>query len=191
VERHRLDPSERRSAMRWVRVFVATAASALVVASAATAGTIGPPPATLTDTIAGFETRFAEVSPGIEASTFLGGAAGDLPGPFRAVVTHTPLAPGGTIIDDGADRDFWLRPVDRPGRTRLVGEFTGGSITPVSAEPGCGRQTFAVDADLTLRMGSRTGTGTVDALLTHFRFALFGQCVTFFARVNGTAVFEF
>lgn len=170
--------------MRWVRVLVAATVSALALASGASA-------AIFTDTIAAFETRFVEVGPGVEASVFLGGAVGDLPGPFRAVVTHTPLAQGGTIIDDGGDRDFWLRLVDRPGRNRVVGDFTGGTISLVSAEPGCGRQTFAVDADLAVRMGSRTGTGTVDALLTHYRFTLLGQCMTFFARVKGTALFEF
>jgi hypothetical protein len=170
--------------MRWVRALVATAAAASALAAPS-----GAAAATFTDTVAGFETRFVEVGPGLEVSTFVGAATGELPGYFRAIVTHTPLAPGGAILDDGADRDFRL--VDRARRIRVIGEFTGGTVNPVSAAPGCGRQVFDVDADLTVQRGVSPGTGHLDVTLTHFRTVVFGRCVTYFATVKGTAVFQF
>jgi hypothetical protein len=169
--------------MRWVRVLAASAVTAvsLVVAGSAAA-------ASFTDTVAGIETAFFEVSPGVEVSRFDGFAVGDRPGRFSAIVTHAPLATGGAILDDGDDGDFKL--VNRRGLL-VTGEFTGGAVSAVSAEPGCGKQVYDVDADLDVMMGSNAGTAHVDALLTHLRTRLFGTCITYFATIKGTVAFAF
>jgi hypothetical protein len=168
--------------MRWVRVFVASAVTAISLAAAG-----GAAAATFTDRVAGIETAFFEVSPGVEVSSFAGIATGDLLGPFSATVTHAPLAAGGAIIDDGSDGDFRLL---NPGGV-VRGDFTGGAVTPIGSQPGCGTQVFDVDADLDVRRRSSAGTGHVDALLTHLRTTFLGTCVTFFATIKGTIAFEF
>ena len=75
----------------------------------------------------------------------------------------------------------------------IAGTFTGGSLTQTSGSSGsspCTNQTYAVTGSLTLTAPG-SGIGTFNAVLTHYRLRLFGQCIVYAATVKGGATFSF
>jgi hypothetical protein len=148
-------------------VLIAALALALTIPAAAVAGS-----ATVT-----YEVRGIEVHATATQGTFTGVAwTTDDVGTWSAVVQHTVFdaernatITGGTFRLDGAARD-------------ASGTFTSGSVTLVSADPGCGREFFDVGGQMALEGG---GTGTFSATLVHYRTPLFGRCVTYGATIRG------
>jgi hypothetical protein len=66
---------------------------------------------------------------------------------------------------------------------QLAGSFvSGGSVTPVSQQAGCGKQVFAVTGAL----ATNQGPASFAATLTHYRTLLFGTCVPYFATITGS-----
>jgi hypothetical protein len=129
--------------------------------------------------ISGIETSF----PTGNTSTFAGGAigsGGDL-ATWNASVVHQSLSncpfgsgtsctiSGGTFALDGS-------------AGQLAGTFSGGTVTPLTQQPGCGTQSFAVGGTLT----TTNGPGTFTATLTHYRTLLFGRCLPYFATITGS-----
>jgi hypothetical protein len=101
---------------------------------------------------------------------------------WDARIMHTPLTTTADITGGSAS-------VVTSDLTRVTGRFSGGSVTLTSAEPGCGREWYAVDGTLKKIRRSDApgnGTGTFVAVLTHYRLSVFGQCVTYSATVTGT-----
>jgi hypothetical protein len=130
--------------------------------------------------VAGIETSI----PTNNTSSFAGGALGSSGDAARwqASVVHQALVncPFGSssscAITGGS---FSLTSSDG---AQLAGSFTGGSVTPVSQQPGCGNQTYGVAGTL----ATTSGPASFAATLTHYRTLLFGTCVTFFATITGS-----
>lgn len=106
---------------------------------------------------------------------------------WQATVNHTPLTDTAEITGGTA----------RLATSRLVlvrGAFTGGEVTLVSRQTGCGTETFAVDGTLeqvTRSDSTAVGTGEFTATLTHYRAWLFGACRTYSATVRGSIELNF
>ena len=166
--------------MRFLRhIIIAVAFGATLVAGPAAWAT-----ETHADSISGYE-----VSATSTQGTFVGYASGDLPGYWKAVVDHTPLDPGATI--NGGE--FYLATYYDGAPAVVTGDFTGGTITLVSAPSTCGNQVYDVEAALGgVGLGyDGTGTGAFSGTLTHYRTLLYGQCVTYAAKVAGSLTLAF
>ena len=84
---------------------------------------------------------------------------------------------GGTFQLDGAVRD-------------VSGQFRPGGVIDRLPGSNCRIERFHVTGELVLG-GARTGIGLFDVLLTHYGKRIGGQCVTFFATVEGAVTFDF
>jgi hypothetical protein len=162
----------------------------LVVAGLAAALAVGLAPGAAAATVSskyaitGIETSF----PTNNTSTFGGsarGSSGDV-AVWSASVQHQSLAncPFGTgtscAITGGS---FSLR---SSSGANVTDTFTNkGTVTPVSQQPGCGKQVFAVAGAL----ATSAGPGSFTATLTHYRTSLFGACVPYFATITGSVQF--
>ena len=135
---------------------------------------------TVTYAIAGVETGFTETS-----SSFAGTAlASDDVALWQVVVERTPFdADRNAEITGGAFR--------LDGRARdLQGVISSGTVT--SLKSNCRRETFAIEGDIALvdTGGTPTGgTGRFSAILTHYLARIHGECVIFFATVEGSVTF--
>jgi hypothetical protein len=150
-------------------------------------------PMTYYDTVFGFELPPSQTS-GIDCSApqvapFVGSAAGDLPGLWYALISHTNLSTSASVCPGG---QFALATQLNGQQTFVVGSFVGGSIVRTSSScPGV--QTYQVSATLTLAayLGGqvRTGTGSFqNVALVHFVDA---ACNAFFAIVVGPVSLTF
>jgi len=161
--------------MRWRGwlVPIMTAAALFISPAAAVAA-----PA-FSDSVSGLE--YAATS---AQGRFVGIASGALPGAWSVTVNHTPLGTSAAIT--GGDFHLATR-LDRT-LTAVTGKFTAGTVRQLSGFTGCASQRYAVHGVLG-HVGSgaaRRGTGTLDAMLTHYRTTIFGQCVTYSASVRGS-----
>lgn len=150
----------------------------LILATALLAGLLGGggvayATTTYNDTVQGAE-YYATSTQG----RFAGYASGDLPGSWVAVVNHTPLSPNATITGG----TFTLN-----GTTDASGTFTAGTVTQTAAGSGCRNQQYHLEGTLgNVVVGAATGgTGTFSGTLTHYRYPLFGRCVTYSATIGG------
>jgi len=153
-------------------------ASALLAAVALVAATGAGAAVSPSYQVAGVEIG----APQGNTSSFAGlgvGSAGDRAG-WQASVAHDPLAncsaAGSSCAITGGT--FSLR----SNAGTLTGSFSGGSLQLSSQAPGCGRQQFAVNGNLTTSSGPMSFTGT----LVHYRLLFRGQCVVFAATVQGS-----
>jgi hypothetical protein len=130
--------------------------------------------------VAGIETSI----PTNNTSTFGGsalGSSGDA-AVWKASVVHQPLSAcpfgsGSSCAITGGS--FALR---SSTGSQLTGTFTGGTVTPVSQQTPCGRQTF----DIAGTLATTSGPATFAGRLTHYRKLLFGTCITYFATITGS-----
>jgi hypothetical protein len=164
---------------RQPSIAVCVVAAALLVA-----GTAG---AALSST---FNVTGVEIAATSTEGTFVGAGSGDGGDTllWKTVVDHTPLGTnpatpatitGGSLSAESA-QDGEL--------TILAGVFTGGSVTYDAARSStapCGNQVYDVSGNLALTSDGATGTGRFSVLLTHYRIALFGRCITYGASVTG------
>lgn len=121
--------------------------------------------------------------------TFVGKTGGDLPGAWKAVVAHTPLAASARITGGTLSLKAYVN-----GKlTRVVGDFVGGAIrlTNPSSLRQCKNQIYALRADLgNVRSGLGSVRGGVTSVtLVHYRRELVGQCVIYGATVTGMVTF--
>ena len=160
--------------MRWLGWIVPIAAAAALVISPVSAMA-----ATSSDSISGLE--YAATS---TQGRFVGIASGALPGAWSVTVEHTPLGTSAAITGG----DFHLVTRLAGTLTAVTGDFTAGTVRQLSGFTGCASQRYAVHGVLD-KVGSGAaprGTGTLDATLTHYRTAIFGQCLTYSASVRGS-----
>lgn len=150
--------------LRRPALLLLVASGALAAATACSAG------ASYADRVAGIEVPPITSSLG----TFVGLAAGPLPGRWRVQIAHEPLRTGATVAITGGT--FTMHPV---GAAEIAAPVTGGSVAVVSPGAGCTDQRYAVSA--TLSVGSFAGT------LVHHRHALLGRCVIYAATISGRA----
>ena len=170
--------------MRLRKALLAAALAALVLC--VPAGALATQ--AYTDTIGGYE-YYATSTDG----KFAGSASGALPGDWHADVRHTPLCLSCTPTATITGGSFLLVTVLNSIPTLVTGAFTGGSVQVTSVGANCTNQTFAVNGILG-GVGpwySGSGSGTFSATLTHYRYRIFGSCVTYGASVTGTLVVNF
>jgi hypothetical protein len=160
-------------------VLICVAVLAAVLAPLASA-------ATYTDTLKGIEIAASSTE-----GTFAGTASGALPGSWTVVVDHTPLSSSGATITSG---DFTIETVLNNLPTLVTGTLaTGGTVTVVNAGFGCTNQKFAIYAPL-VDVGpwhGGPGTGLFTGTLTHYRYSVFGRCITYSASVSGGVTVSF
>jgi hypothetical protein len=152
------------------------------------------PPVVAAQTVQTVHVVGAEMAATNTRGAFVGVASGALAGSWSAVVMHAPLAygvSGTTAITGGV---FRLYTVQHHRLATLTGTFTGGTITTLNPGPNCSEQVYAVLGTLGgVSVGNQSGgSGTFRAVLTHYRTALFGRCVTFSAAISpGTVSLTF
>ena len=163
---------------RFLLLLILAGMPLLVSATAAAAAT------TRTDTVKGAEVAFTSTQ-----ATFAGYAGGDLPGTWTAVIDHTVLTPDATITGGAFTLETLIHWVPRT----IEGTFAnGGTVTRTYQEAGCGIQKYAVTDDLVdVGVDGGSGTGHVNATLTHYRHSLFGHCVAYAATITGTVKLAF
>ena len=145
---------------------------------------------TSTDTITG-----VEVAASSTQGTFVGIASGQIPGLWQAVVDHDslPQTVGSSAAINGGTFALTTRINDQPATVDGALAYNATGITMLKAGTGCKSQKFQITDDLTgVGMGAvGTGTGTISAVLTHYRARLFGHCVTYAASVAGSITLSF
>jgi hypothetical protein len=139
--------------------------------------------ATYSDTVSGAEYAFTSTD-----GKFAGTASGSLPGTWNVDVQHTALcltcSPTATITGGSFSIVTRLN-----GWPNLVsGTFSGGYVQVTNPGSNCTNQTFAVHGVLSgvHSLLGGNGSGVFDVQLTHYRFPLFGSCITYGATVAGT-----
>jgi hypothetical protein len=164
---------------RFRRLTIAASLSLAVVSVPAMALAA---PTVVTYAISGFEYAANDT-----VGSFAGVAvATDDYGTWQATVVHDaiPTVVGGSAFVDGGN--FGL-----DGKVRdLAGAFAwhGGAITLLTTLT-CGNQTYWVSGSLNLTAGG-SGTAAFGAVLTHYRFCLWGHTITYAATVKGTVTFH-
>jgi hypothetical protein len=143
---------------------------------------------TYNDTVSGHE-YFATSTDG----KFAGTASGALPGAWNADVQHTPLCVSCTPTATITGGTFELATAVDSVPTLVTGRFTGGTVQVLNPGANCTNQTFAVHGILgdVGPWSTGSGSGTFDVTLTHYRFPLFGSCITYGASVRGTLSLAF
>jgi hypothetical protein len=130
--------------------------------------------------VAGIETSI----PTNNTSTFAGAAVGSRgdAAVWKASVVHQALSncPFGTNTSCAITGGFFS--LTSSSGARLTGSFTGVSVTPVSQQTPCGKQSFSIAGTLATTSGPASFTVT----LTHYRTLLFGTCITYFATITGS-----
>ena len=155
----------------FVAALIAAAALAHPAAAATTYG----------DSLTG-----VEVAASSSEGTFVGTATGQLPGAWQAVVDHGPLPTtvGGTAAITSGSFVVATVLAGHPAVVEGTLDQNGTGITMLSAGAGCRKQRFSIVDGLS-GVGGGSGTGTVSAVLTHYRTRIFGHCVTYAASVSG------
>jgi hypothetical protein len=120
-----------------------------------------------------------EVAATPTAGTFAGTGGSKVA--WTAVVRHTRIERGRAAIKGGSFRLAMARVAGEPDVVH--GSFTGGTVTLLAQDAGCGRQVYAVRGRLALP----SGAGMLTVRLTHHRRSVLGRCIAYSATVNGTA----
>jgi hypothetical protein len=152
----------------------------LVGAVAALAAPVALTSATYTDTLRG-----VEVAASSTEGTFAGTASGSLPGTWTVTVDHTPLTSSGATITGGS---FSIETAVNSIPTLVIGTLAyGGTVTVTIPGTGCTTQKFAIYAPLVDvgEWGPGGGSGLFTGTLTHYRYPLFGHCITYSASIAG------
>ena len=187
----------RRGAARTGVVRAAIASLLLMLLAAplpvSAAGVAARPATTYHDSVLGLELPPSQAS-GIDCSApqiapFFGGADGDLPGSWYALVPHTQLSTSARICPGG---QFGLTTQLNGKPATVAGSFVSGSVVRTSST--CpGTQTYQVAATLTITasLDARVRKGSAsfqDVTLIHFVDA---ACNAFFAIVVGPVSLHF
>jgi hypothetical protein len=165
---------------------------ALVLVALATVAVCAPASSlaaqTYNDTISGYEYYATSVD-----GKFAGSASGALPGHWNADVQHTPLCASCTPTATITGGTFLLATTLNSFPTLVTGQFSGGTVQVTNVGDNCTNQSFAVNGIL----GSvgpwytGSGSGTFSATLVHYRYRIFGSCITYAASVTGTISLSF
>jgi hypothetical protein len=159
------------------RIAAAVLVASLLVLVPATAGA-----ATQTSR---FSISGTEVSATSTTGRFVGAASGSALGTWYAEVVHVPLSGGdGAQVAIQSGGSFGMA-LDQAEPAYVVsGQFSGGTIKVLDSGARCTNQVYEVKG--VLRNVTGTGTGHVDAKLTHHRKSVLGRCWLYAATVGGT-----
>lgn len=141
-----------------------------------------------TDTVNGLEYHYTSTD-----GRFAGTASGSLAGLWTVNVQHSPLClsctPTATINGGSFTIGTTLNFVPTP----VTGSITSGTIRVIKRGASCTKQTFLIQGNLdSVGQGQGdTGSGTMNATLTHYRRSILGRCVTYAAGVSGTLNLNF
>jgi hypothetical protein len=132
-----------------------------------------------------FSVSGTEVSATSTTGRFVGTASGSALGTWYAEVVHDPLGgPVNTQVSIRSGGSFGMA-LDQAEPAYVVsGQFSGGTITVDKRGENCTNQVYTVKG--VLRNVSVTGTGHVDATLTHHRRSVLGRCWLYAATIGGT-----
>jgi hypothetical protein len=132
-----------------------------------------------------FSISGTEVSATSTTGRFVGAASGSALGTWYAEVVHDQLSGGdGTQVAIQSGGSFGMA-LDQAEPAYVVsGQFSGGTITVDKRGENCTNQVYTVKG--VLRNVSVTGTGHVDATLTHHRRSVLGRCWLYAATIGGT-----
>jgi hypothetical protein len=143
---------------------------------------------TYTDMVSGHE-----YYPTSTDGKFAGTATGSLPGTWNADVQHTALCISCSTTATITGGSFLLASALNSIPTLITGKFSGGTVQVTNVGVNCTNQTFDVNGILS-NVGpwyNGSGDGTFTATLTHYRYRLFGSCITYGASVAGTLTLTF
>jgi hypothetical protein len=168
-----------------ISLVLATAAAALALPLSASAA-----PASTTFSIVGYEYAFTQT-----VGNFAGtgaGKAGDT-ALWNASVQHDQLGSTPTYVNGGV---FQMVTRGPSGSVDAVdGQFAyhGGTISNINPGANCTNQQYSVTGTLENLSTTDTsgGSGTFNAVLTHYRYSLFGHCIIYKARVAGSVSFDY
>jgi hypothetical protein len=163
-------------------------AAVIAVIAAAIAPAHASASSTYSDTLSGYE-YWASSTDG----KFAGTASGSLPGSWNTDVQHTALCLSCSTTATITGGSFSLSTVIHYVPTLVTGRFTGGTVQVINAGANCTNQTFAVNGILggVGTWWSGAGSGSFNVTLTHYRYSVFGSCVTYGASVRGTLALNF
>jgi hypothetical protein len=168
-----------------ISLVIAAAVAALALPVAASAA-----PASTTFSIVGYEYAFTQT-----VGNFAGtgtGNAGDR-ALWNTSVQHDQLGSTPTYVNGGV---FQMVTHSPSGSVDTVdGSFTyhGGTISNINPGTNCTNQQYRVTGTLENVSTTDTsgGTGSFRAVLTHYRYSLFGHCIIYKARVAGSVSFVY
>lgn len=147
-------------------------------------------PASTTFKITGYEYAFTST-----VGSFAGRGAGDAGdiGFWNATVKHDRLGATSAFVNGGT---FVITVKTATGGLDAVaGTFVhhGGTIATLKSGTHCTNQQYRVTARLqdVLTTSSSGGSGSLSAILTHYRAAVVGRCVAYKARVTGSVSFTY
>ncbi len=171
----------------FARIFVLTAIAfgALAVPLAASAA-----PASTTFSIVGYEYAFTQT-----VGNFAGtgaGNAGDT-AVWNNSVQHDALGSTPTYVNGGTFQMVTRSPAGHLDTVDGTFAYHGGTITNINPGANCTNQQYLVTGTLENVTTTDTagGSGTFSAVLTHYRYSLFGHCLIYKARVAGTVSFAY
>ena len=160
------------------------AAVALVVPSA-----VAGAPASRSFSIIGYEYAFTQT-----VGSFAGAASGESgdTAVWNATVKHRALGPTTTRVDGGSFQLGTLNPstghVDY-----VIGAivYHSGTIAVLNRGANCTSQVYRVTGRLgnVKTRSASGGSGSFGATLTHYRYSIFGHCVTYKASIKGGVTF--
>jgi hypothetical protein len=168
-----------------ISLVIAAAIAALALPVSASAA-----PASTTFSIVGYEYAFTSTV-GNFAGTAVGNA-GDT-ALWNTSVQHDQLGSTPTYVNGGV---FQMVTRSPSGSVDTVdGQFAyhGGTITNINPGANCTNQQYLVTGTLENVSTTDTsgGTGSFQAVLTHYRYSLFGRCIIYKARVAGSVSFVY
>jgi hypothetical protein len=162
----------------------------LAVAGLALTSTASAAPASTSFNIVGYEYAFTST-----VGSFAGGGTGNAgdTATWNATVDHDPLGSTPTYVTGGS---IAMATANGSGHLDYVTgtlAYHSGTITTLDAGANCTNQRYLVTGVLEAVATSSTsgGSGTFTVTLTHYRYSLFGHCLIYKARVNGTVSFTY
>ena len=140
--------------------------------------------------ITGYEYAFTST-----VGSFAGRGAGNAgeTGFWNATVKHDKLGATSAFVNGG----LFVITVKKAtgGLDAVSGTFThhGGSVTTLKPGTNCTNQQYRVTAKLqdVLTTTSAGGSGTLSAILTHYRVRVLGRCLAYKARVAGSVILAY
>jgi hypothetical protein len=166
-------------------ILAVLAVAGLALTSAAPAA-----PASTSFGIVGYEYAFTST-----VGSFAGGGTGNAgdAAAWNATVDHDPLGSTPTYVTGGSIAMTTANASGHLDYATGMLAYHGGTITTLDAGPNCTNQQYLVTGALEAVATSSTsgGSGTFTVTLTHYRYSLFGHCLIYKARVNGTVSFTY
>jgi hypothetical protein len=157
----------------------------LTIAASLSLALVSVPATSFAATNVSYGLTGSEVWATSSTGVFVGAAAtNDDAGFWQATVVHGPLpttvGSSAAVLSGSFGLNGWRRD--------LGGAVTGGSIKLLTTST-CGNQTYNVVGNVAVTQGG-TGSASFSTVLTHYRFQVWGRCITYGATVSGGVSFH-